>query len=125
MNVHGDSAVRETEIHTAEPVVPVPNAFQVEMAAEKIKMYRSPGTDQFPAELTKAGGNKIFSELPKLINFTWNKDKLPEQWKESITVPVYKKGDKRDFSNYRGILLLSTAYKVLLKILLSMLTPCA
>jgi hypothetical protein len=113
------------KIHTAEPIVPVPNAFQVEMAAEKIKMYRSPGTDPIPAELTKAGGNNIFSELPKLINFTWNKDKLPEQWKESIIVPVYKKGDKRDFSNYRGILLLSTACKVLLKILLSMLTPCA
>jgi len=28
-----------------------------------------------------------------LINFIWNKEELPEQWKESIIVPIYKKGD--------------------------------
>jgi hypothetical protein len=33
---------------------------------------------------------------------------LPEEWKESIVAPIYKKGDKRDFSNYRGIYLLPT-----------------
>jgi hypothetical protein len=36
----------------------------------------------------------------------WNKEELPDQWKESILVPVYKKGDKTDCSNYRGISLL-------------------
>jgi hypothetical protein len=48
---------------------------------------------------------------------------LPEQWKESIIVPIYKKGDSTDCSNYRGISLLSTSYKILSKILLSRLTP--
>jgi hypothetical protein len=38
---------------------------------------------------------------------------LPDQWKESIIVPVHKKGDKTDCSNYRGISLLSTSYKIL------------
>jgi len=50
--------------------------------------------------------------------------KLPEKWKESI-VPVYKKGDKADCINCRGILLSSTVYKILSKILLSRLTPYA
>jgi hypothetical protein len=50
---------------------------------------------------------------------------LPEQWKESIIVPIYKKGDKTDCSNYRGISLLSTTYKILSNILLSKLTPSA
>jgi hypothetical protein len=36
---------------------------------------------------------------------------LPDQWKESIIVPVHKKGDKTDCSNYRGISLLSTSYE--------------
>jgi hypothetical protein len=36
-------------------------------------------------------------------------DKLPDQWKEFIIVPVHKKGDKNDCSNYRGISLLSTS----------------
>ena len=48
--------------------------------------------------------------------------KLPEEWKESIIVPVCKKGDKADC---RGISLLSTAYKISSKFLLSRLTPYA
>jgi len=50
---------------------------------------------------------------------------LREGWKESITVPVYKKGDETDCSTYRGISLLLTTYKILPNILLSGLTPYA
>jgi hypothetical protein len=32
-----------------------------------------------------------------------NEKELPQQWKESVTIPVYKKGDKSDYSNYIGI----------------------
>jgi hypothetical protein len=52
-----------------------------------------------------------------------NYEELPQQWKESITVPIYKKGDKTDCNNYRGISLLSTAHKILSNILLARLTP--
>jgi hypothetical protein len=48
---------------------------------------------------------------------------LPQQWKESIIVPIYKKGDKTDCNNYPGISLLSTAYKILSGILLARLRP--
>jgi hypothetical protein len=51
-----------------------------------------------------------------------NKEKLPRQWKESIIVPVHKKGDKTDCSNYRWISLLSTSYKMLSNILLPRLS---
>ena len=50
---------------------------------------------------------------------------MPKEWKESIIVPIYKKGDKTDCSNYRGVSLLSTTYKILSNTLLSRLTPHA
>ena len=84
-----------------------------------------PGIDQILAELIKAGGRIIRSEIHKLINSIWSKEELPEDWKEPIIVPIYKKGDKRDCSNYRGISLLPTTYKILSNILLSKLTPYA
>jgi sorting nexin-29 len=123
LNVHGVSDVRQTEIHSAEPLVPERCSFEVENAIGKSKKYKSPGIDQILAELIQAGGNTLCSEIQKLINFIWNEEELPEQWKESVIVPIYKKGDKMDCSNYRGISLLSTPYKILSNILLSRLTP--
>jgi hypothetical protein len=48
---------------------------------------------------------------------------LPDQWKESIIVPIHKKGDKTNCNNYRGLSLLSTSYKTLSNIFLSRLSP--
>jgi hypothetical protein len=59
-----------------------------------LKRYRSPGSDQIPAELIQAGDEILRSEIHKLINNIWHKEKLPDQTKESIIVPVHKKGDK-------------------------------
>ena len=50
---------------------------------------------------------------------------MPEEQKESIIVPIYRKGDKTDCSNYSGTSLLQTAYKILSNILLSRFTPYA
>jgi len=50
---------------------------------------------------------------------------LPQEWKELIIVPTYKKCDKTHCSNCRGISILSTTYRILSNILLSRLTPYA
>jgi hypothetical protein len=88
LNVHEVNDVRQAEIHTAEPLVPEPSDSQVEMAIEKLKRHKSPGIDQIPAELIKAGGRTIRSEIHKFINSIWNKEEFPEQWKESSIVPI-------------------------------------
>jgi len=92
------------------------------MAIEKTHTHKSPDTDQISAELIKAEGGTIRSEFHKLINSVWKKEDMSE-WKKSITVPIYKKGDKTDCNKYRGISLLSTKYKILSNIMLSMSTP--
>jgi hypothetical protein len=125
LNVHGEGGVRQIEIHTAEPSVPEHSASKVEVAIGKLKRYKSPGADQIPAELIQAGGETMHLEIHKLIKLIWNKEELPHQWQESIVVPIHKNGDKTDCSNYRGISLLSTSYKILSNILPARLTPYA
>jgi hypothetical protein len=66
LNVHNVSDVRQREVHTAEPLVPGPSRLEVEIAIAKLKMYKSPGSDQIPAELIQAGGEILLSEIHKL-----------------------------------------------------------
>jgi mannosyltransferase OCH1-like enzyme len=56
------------------------------MATEILKRHKSPGIDSITAELIKAGGRTFHSEIHKVINSVWNKEKLPEQWKKYIIV---------------------------------------
>jgi hypothetical protein len=76
---------------------------QVEIATAKLEKCKLPGSDQILAELIEAGGETLLSAIHKLIKSIWNKEELPNQWKESIIVPVHKKGDITDYNSYQGI----------------------
>jgi hypothetical protein len=67
MYVHGVSNVRQTEIHTTEPLVSETIALEFEMVIEKLTTHKSPGIDQIPAASIKAGGRTIRSEIRILI----------------------------------------------------------
>jgi hypothetical protein len=96
---------------------------EVEIAIGKLKRYKFQGTDQISAKLIQAGGETFCSEIHKLIHSVWNKEEFPQQWKESVIVPIHKKVDKTGCNNYGGIFLLSTAHKILSNIFLTRLTP--
>jgi hypothetical protein len=83
--------------------LPEPSAFEIEMAIEELKIHKSPSTNKIPAELLKAGGRTIHCEIHTLTDSIWNKEKLSEEWKESIIVPIYKKDDRTDCVNYKAI----------------------
>ena len=70
LKVHAVNDTKHTFIYTSEPLVPEPSAFEV---------HKSPGIDQIPAELIKAGGRKIRHEIHNLIFSIWNKEGLPEE----------------------------------------------
>jgi len=76
---------------------------EVQIAIEKLRKHKSPGTEQIPMELIKAGSRTIHFHTHKLTNSVWNEEELPEAWKELIILPIYKKGDKTGCSNCRGI----------------------
>jgi len=59
--------------------VPEPSAFEFKLAIGKLKNHKSPGINQIPAELIKAGGRKICCAIHKLIISIWNKEELPEE----------------------------------------------
>jgi len=125
LHVHGFNDVRQTEIHTAEPLMPEPSAFEIELAVEKLKSRISPAVDQILGELIRARGRTFRYEVHKLINSIWNEEELSEDLKESVIVPICRKYDKQVCSNYRGISLVSNTYKMLFNNLLSRLSPYA
>jgi hypothetical protein len=49
----------------------------------------------------EAGGEMLMSVIQTIINSIWNKEVLPEQWKEYIIVPVHKKSDHTFCNNHR------------------------
>jgi hypothetical protein len=98
LNVNGVHNVRQTEIHTAGPLVPEPSAFEFESNVVKLKRNKSPGTYWIPTKFIKARGRNIRNEIHKRINSIWKKEELPEKWNKSIIIPVYKKDNKTDFS---------------------------
>ena len=55
--------------------------------------------------------------MKSLYNSIWKTKIWPNDWKKSIYVPIYKKGDKKEYGNYRIIALISHASKILLRIL--------
>jgi hypothetical protein len=90
--VHNVSEVKQAEVHTAEPLVPDPSQLEVEIAIATLEKYTSLGSDEILAEQIQARGEILLSEIHKLINCIWNKEELPDQWKESFIVPIHKKG---------------------------------
>jgi hypothetical protein len=67
LNVHGVDSIRQMDIHMAEPLESELSLVKVETATEKLKRYKSLGTDLIQAEVIKAGG-KTRSEIHKLIH---------------------------------------------------------
>nr|KAG5699276.1 hypothetical protein BaRGS_000478 [Batillaria attramentaria] len=79
---------------------------------------KAAGPDEIPAEAIKADTETAVNMLHSLFSKIWEKEEVPAQWKEGIVIKLPKKGDLRDCSNYRGIMLLSVPGKVLNRILL-------
>ena len=73
--------------------------------------------------LIKYGGNKPLNRIYELVRQIWEEERIPEEWKETITAPIYKKGDRDMCENYRGTALGNAAYKILVNIPLEKIKP--
>lgn len=78
---------------------------------------KAPGPDGITYEHLKAAPEEVVPTLTRLFNECAKTGKIPEMWKRSTIVPLYKgKGDATDPNNYRGITLACNAYKVLTRL---------
>jgi hypothetical protein len=89
-----------------------PSFQEVEFHVKKLKRHKAPGIDEIPSELFRSKNFCI--ELHELISSIWVKRRIPKDWKKSILIDFPKPG-----GGIRGIALISTAYTVLTKIILS------
>ena len=62
--------------------------------------------------------------LEQLFSVIWQEEIVPRQWRDGLIVNIFKKGDREDPGNYRGITLLSVVGKVFCKILNNRLVQC-
>ena len=78
-----------------------------------MKNGKARGPDEIPAEVWKSLGEKGIDLLWDLMQKIYQEEKLPNEWRDSVIVPIYKeKGDIQDCGNYRGIKLMSHTMKV-------------
>ena len=98
---------------------PPPLMSEIESAINGIKLGKAPGSDEIPIELIRSGGQVTKQVMHKICTEVWETGEWPEDWGSSTFIPIPKKGDISQCTNYRTISLVSHASKVLLKVILN------
>ena len=87
------------------------------LAIAKLKTNKAVGDDNLPPELFIYGLHELLPHFQRLLLSIWNNEKIPDDWKTAVIVPIHKMGDKANSANYRGISLLNIEFKILEAIL--------
>ena len=90
---------------------------EVKWALERITMKKASGGDGIPVELFQILKDDAIKVLHSICQQIWKTQQWTQDWKMLIFIPIPKKGNAKECSNYRTIALISQASKVMLKIL--------
>ena len=82
-----------------------------------ITMNKASGSDGIPVELFQILKDNAVKVLHSICQQIWKTQQWPQDWKRSVFIPIPKKGNAKECSNYHTIALISHASKVKLKIL--------
>ena len=97
--------IRSQSLAQADTNPPSPE--EIMLAIAKLKTNKAAGDDKLPPELFIYGMHELLPHFQDLLLSIWNNEKIPDDWKTAVIVPIHKKGDKANCANYRGISLLS------------------
>ena len=90
---------------------------EVKWTLGSITMNKASGGDGIPGELFQILKDDAVKVLHLICLQIWKTQQWPQDWKRSVFIPISKKGNAKECSNYRAIALISHASKVMLKIL--------
>ena len=90
---------------------------EVKCALASITMSKASGGEGIPVELFKILKNDAVKVPHSMCQHIWKTQQWPQDWKRSVFIPIPKKGNPKECSNYCTIVLISHASKVLLKLL--------
>ena len=90
---------------------------EVKWALGSITMNKASGGDGIPVELFQRLKDDAVKVLHSKCQQIWKTQQWPQVWKRPVFIPIPKKGNAKDCSNYRTVALISHASKVMLKIL--------
>ena len=92
-------------------------AHEVKWALGSITMNKNSGGDGIPVELFQILKNDAAKVLHSICQHIWKTQQWPQDWKRLVFIPIPKKSNAKECSNYHTIALISHASKVMLKIL--------
>ena len=95
---------------------------EVQAALKALSKNKAPGIDGIPVEILRQTDVTV-DVLTSLCQQIWKTTLWPTDWKRSVFIPLWKKGDPTDCGNYRIIALISHTSKILLKIIQWRLQP--
>ena len=90
---------------------------EVKWALGSITTNKASGCDRIPAELFQILKDDAVKVLHSICQLIWKTQQWPQDWKRSVFIPVPKKGNAKECSNYSTIAVISHASKITLKIL--------
>ena len=113
MNEENERERREIDGERVNLEVEIVSKEEVMENIQRMKNGKAVGPDDIPVEVWKCLGESALKFLTKLYNRTMESERMPEEWRDSVLIPIFKnKGDVQRCSNYRGIKLISHTMKL-------------
>ncbi|KAK3543950.1 hypothetical protein QTP70_031858, partial [Hemibagrus guttatus] len=113
MNEENEKEKRVEGVNSVEQKVDKIRKDEVRKALKRMKSGKAVGPDDIPVEVWKSLGEAAVEFLTSLFNRVLESERMPEEWRRSVLVPIFKyKGDMQSCSNYRGIKLMSHTMKL-------------